>query len=125
MKNSYFLSQPHQPFFALSFINAILSIFLLALYSKGILVGKLQVTIFHIYSIIYMVFTPGFWDFLFHPTFPKIFNQTRKPGLGRKGSVLFSTNFPLPNFGFLPGSPFLSYKFGEGFQINSSKGFLG
>lgn len=100
MKNSYFLSQPHQPFFALSFINAILSIFLFALYSKGILVGKLQVTIFHIYSIIYMVFTPAFFGFLF-TTFPK-FSQTEP--IERVVYITIFIPFALGSLFFLIGS---------------------
>lgn len=65
-----FLSQPHQPFFVLAFSNAILSMFMFALFSKGIATPTLPIPNYHTYSLIYLLFTPAFLGFLF-TTFPR------------------------------------------------------
>ena len=65
IKESYFLSQPHQPFFLLGIINAFVAILLFALNYKGIINLKIDTTIFHVYSIVYLVFTNLFVGFLF------------------------------------------------------------
>ncbi len=65
-----FLSQPHQPFFVLAFSNAILSMFMFALFSKGITTPTLPIPNYHTYSLIYLLFTPAFLGFLF-TTFPR------------------------------------------------------
>ena len=70
MKNSYFLSQPHQPFFVLAFVNAIIFMLLFMLSYKGILPFSVDSTSFHAFGLIYLVFTPAFYAFLF-TTFPK------------------------------------------------------
>ncbi len=70
MKNHYFLSQPHQPFFVLAFINAIVSMLIFALFSKGIIVSAIPIPNYHAYSLIYLLFTPAFLAFLF-TTFPR------------------------------------------------------
>ena len=70
MKNSYFLSQPHQPFFVLSFINAIIFMISFMLSYKGILPLQVDIIKFHAFSLIYLFFTPAFYAFLF-TTFPK------------------------------------------------------
>ena len=70
MKNHYFLSQPHQPFFVLAFSNAILSMFVFALFSKSIVTSTLLISNYHAYSLIYLMFTPAFLAFLF-TTFPR------------------------------------------------------
>jgi len=70
MKNSYFLSQPHQPFFVLAFVNAIFSMFLFMLLFKGTLTPIISANVFHAYTLIYMVLTPAFLAFLF-TTFPR------------------------------------------------------
>jgi len=70
MKNSYFLSQPHQPFFVLAFVNAIFSMFLFMLLFKGTLSPIISANNFHAYTLIYLVFTPAFLAFLF-TTFPR------------------------------------------------------
>ena len=70
MKNSYFLSQPHQPFFILAFINAIVLMVIFMLSFKGVLNLTIYPAIFHSYSLIYLFFTPAFFGFLF-TTFPK------------------------------------------------------
>ena len=65
IKESYFLSQPHQPFFVLAFINAIVSmIFFTILFKEN------SAKYYHVYSLIYLVFTPAFLAFLF-TTFPR------------------------------------------------------
>ena len=73
-KESYFLSQPHQPFFLLGIVNAVIMMLLFALNYKGILPLKIDPLTLHSYSLIYLVFTNFFTGFLF-TTFPR-FNQT-------------------------------------------------
>ncbi len=70
MQNHYFLSQPHQPFFVLAFINAMVSMLIFALFSKGIIVSAIPIPNYHAYSLIYLLFTPAFLAFLF-TTFPR------------------------------------------------------
>jgi uncharacterized protein involved in response to NO len=70
MNKHYFFSQPHQPFFVLAFINAILSMFTFMLILKGFLPSQISATAYHAYSLIYMLFTPAFLAFLF-TTFPR------------------------------------------------------
>ena len=71
---SYFLSQPHQPFFILAIANAVIMMFIFALDYKGILPLKIGNLTFHVYSLIFLVFTNAFTGFLF-TTFPR-FNQS-------------------------------------------------
>ena len=70
MKNHYFLSQPHQPFFVLAFVNAIISMFIFSLLLKGIIDSELLMANYHAYSLIFLSFTPAFFAFLF-TTFPR------------------------------------------------------
>ncbi len=69
-KNNYFLSQPHQPFFILGITNAIIMMLLFALHYKGIFSLQTESLNFHVYSLIFMVFTNLFTGFLF-TTFPR------------------------------------------------------
>ena len=73
-KENYFLSQPHQPFFLLGIINAIVMMLLFALNYKGVFSLHVDTAMFHSYSLIFLVFTNFFTGFLF-TTFPR-FNQT-------------------------------------------------
>jgi len=70
IKDHYFLSQPHQPFFVLAFINAILSMLLFMLIYKGVVIPKISAVNYHAYALIFLVFTPAFIAFLF-TTFPR------------------------------------------------------
>ena len=70
MKENYFFSQPHQPFFVLAFINAIVTMLLFMLSYKGIISLTTAPSSFHAYSLIFLVFTPAFLAFLF-TTFPR------------------------------------------------------
>ena len=70
MKDNYFFSQPHQPFFVLAFINAIVAMLLFMLSYKGIVALTITPSFFHSYSLIFLVFTPAFLAFLF-TTFPR------------------------------------------------------
>ena len=74
-KENYFLSQPHQPFFILGIINAVIMMLLFALSYKGIIAPEINALTLHSYSLIYLVFTNFFTGFLF-TTFPR-FNQTQ------------------------------------------------
>jgi len=102
MKNSYFLSQPHQPFFVLSVVNAIVFMFLFALFSKGIIEGEIPASIFHLYSLIYLLFTPAFFGFLF-TTYPR-FAQTQP--IERVVYLTIFVPFAVGSFFFLIGSLF-------------------
>ncbi len=97
-KANYFLSQPHQPFFLLGVVNAIVMMLLFALSYKGILSLAIDAKIFHVYSLIFLVFMNVFTGFLF-TTFPK-FNQSELISkeqyvkiflISLLGSVLFVT----------------------------------
>ena len=74
MKKSYFLSQPHQPFFLLGLINAIVAVLMFALGYTGHISLNIDEVTFHVYSLVFLVFTNLFIGFLF-TTFPR-FNQT-------------------------------------------------
>jgi len=74
LQESYFLSQPHQPFFLLGTINAIVMMLLFGLSYKGIVSINLNTTLFHVYSLAFLLFNNVFTGFLF-TTFPR-FNQT-------------------------------------------------
>jgi len=74
-KENYFLSQPHQPFFVLGILNAFIMMLLFALSYKGILSLEIDARTFHVYSLVYLVFTNLFTGFLF-TTFPR-FNQAQ------------------------------------------------
>lgn len=64
-KNKYFFSQPHQPFFVLGFINAIVTMIIFMLAYKGVYHLALTATNFHIYALAYLMFTPVFFGFIF------------------------------------------------------------
>ena len=105
MKTNYFFSQPHQPFFALAIVDAILFMLLFLLSLKGVVVFNITPNSFHAYSLIFGVFTPFFLGFLL-TTFPR-FSQT--PALEKS---IYVTNFTLLFSGillFLIGS--ISFKF--------------
>lgn len=97
IKNHYFFSQPHQPFFVLAFSNALISMFLFLLIFKGVIASlAMEATPYHAYTMIYLLFTPAFIGFLF-TTFPKF-----------SGVEPISSQQYLPAFGlFLMGSLFV------------------
>ena len=69
-KQNYFLSQPHQPFFILGVINAVIMMLIFALNYKGIFTLQTASVNFHVYSLVFIVFTNVFTGFLF-TTFPR------------------------------------------------------
>ena len=69
-ENNYFFSQPHQPFFILAFVNAIVIMLIFMLSYKGVMNIAMSPTNFHIYGLTYLLFTPAFLAFLF-TTFPR------------------------------------------------------
>lgn len=69
-KNNYFFSQPHQPFFVLAFVNAIVTMLVFLLAYKGVIHLAITSSSFHAYGITYLMFTPAFLAFLF-TTFPR------------------------------------------------------
>jgi uncharacterized protein involved in response to NO len=74
MKQHYFFSQPHQPFFVLAFINSIIFMLLFMLSYKGILSLEIDSVMFHSYSLVYLFFTPALFAFLF-TTFPRFLSE--------------------------------------------------
>lgn len=68
--HSYFLSQPHQPFFLFGVIWAIVSMILFTLSTKGVLTLSIDTAGFHLYTLAIVVFTQFFHGFLF-TTFPR------------------------------------------------------
>ena len=107
-QQSYFFSQPHQPFFLLAFVNAIVTMLIFMLSYKGILHLGISPTTFHSYSMIYLLFTPAFTAFLF-TTFPRF---TSTPPIEKKIYMRIFSLFYLGAILFVLGSivsPLLSY----------------
>lgn len=67
---NYFLSQPHQPFFLFGVFWAVVSMLLFLLSHKGLLSLSIAEGEFHLYSLVFIVFTQFFHGFLF-TTFPR------------------------------------------------------
>ena len=97
VKESYFLSQVHQPFFTLGVVNAIVMMLIFALSYKGIMHLSIDLPIFHVYSLIFIVFTNIFTGFLF-TTYPRYCGEepVEKPYylkvfyINLLGSILFT-----------------------------------
>ena len=79
-ESHYFFSQPHQPFFLLAFVNAIVTMLIFMLSFKGIIHLGISPSNFHSYSMLYLLFTPAFVAFLF-TTFPRF---TSTPPIEKK-----------------------------------------
>ena len=60
-KLEYFLSQPHQPFFLLGIVSAILFMVMFLLAYRGII--NTNPTLLHSYSMIFIIFTNFFYGF--------------------------------------------------------------
>lgn len=69
-QHSYFFSQPHQPFFVLAFINAIVIMFVFFLSYSGVIHMNISPADYHAYGFTYLLFSPAFFGFLF-TTFPR------------------------------------------------------
>ena len=69
-QRNYFFSQPHQPFFVLAFVNALVMMLIFMLSFKGVVHMDITAIDYHAYGFIYLFFTPAFFGFLF-TTFPK------------------------------------------------------
>ncbi len=90
----YFLSQPHQPFFALGITSAIIMMLIFLLSFKGLFTLSLDPLAFHAYSLIFTVFTPFFLGFLL-TTFPRF---SQRPAIER---TLYLTAYTLLFLGIL------------------------
>jgi len=104
---NYFFSQPHQPFFILAFISAIVSMFVFLLAYKGRIFLSMSPSDFHIYGLTFLVFTPAFLGFLF-TTFPRFSSTEPVP---KKSYIHIFTVLYFGAILFLLGSivsPFLS-----------------
>ncbi|MDD3342161.1 MAG: NnrS family protein [Sulfurospirillaceae bacterium] len=69
-QENYFLSQPHQPFFVLGVIWAIVTMVIFMLGFKGTISLMISPIYFHIYSLVFIVFSQFFLGFLL-TTFPR------------------------------------------------------
>ena len=69
-KENYFFSQPHQPFFILGIVNAIVMMLIFALSYKGIFSINISSLGFHTYSLIFTMFVNVFTGFIF-TTYPR------------------------------------------------------
>jgi uncharacterized protein involved in response to NO len=95
---SYFLSQPHQPFFLFGVVWSIVSMILFTLSHKGLITLTLSENSFHLYSLAFIVFIQFFHGFLF-TTFPRFCSSIAIPQdvylrivwLYQIGAVLFFT----------------------------------
>jgi len=99
-QHSYFFSQPHQPFFVLAFINALVTMFVFMLSYKGIINLAIAPTNFHSYGLIFLLFTPAFFAFLF-TTFPR-FSST--PAIEEKVYIRIFNFYYMGSVLFLLGS---------------------
>lgn len=88
MDKNYFFSQPHQPFFVMGVLNAIIFMLLFMLSYKGVITFTTTPNIFHSYTLIFGVFTPFFLGFLL-TTFPR-FSQ-----ISALEKSIYVTNFTL------------------------------
>ena len=100
MREHYFFSQPHQPFFLLAFVNALVVMLLFMLGYKGTVALTISPVYFHAYSLIFMLFTPAFLAFLF-TTFPR-FSSTAP--IERRSYLGVFALFVLGTFLYLSGS---------------------
>ncbi|MFK5975144.1 MAG: NnrS family protein [Sulfurovum sp.] len=99
-QKNYFFSQPHQPFFVLAFINAIITMVIFLLSYNNIIHLAIDASGFHIYGIIYLLFTPAFFAFLF-TTFPRF---TSTPAIPKPIYMRIFSLFYLSSILFLLGS---------------------
>ena len=100
MKENYFFSQPHQPFFVLAFTNAIITMLLFMLSYKGIIALTIPASSFHAYSLIFLFFTPAFLGFIL-TTFPR-FSST--PPIEKSQYMAILGLFFLGTFLFILGT---------------------
>ena len=70
MNKNYFLSQPHQPFFIAGIFWAIVSMSFFAFMYHGAIIVNINPLFFHVYTMLFMIFTPFFIGFIF-TTFPR------------------------------------------------------
>lgn len=98
--DNYFFSQPHQPFFVLAFINSIVTMVIFILSYNGIIHLAIDSSQFHTYGIIYLLFTPAFFAFLF-TTFPRF---TSTPAIEKRDYMRIFSIFYLSSILFLLGS---------------------
>ena len=93
---SYFLSQPHQPFFLMGIVWAVLSMLFFMSEYRGLLPFSIDTTLFHAYAMIFIVISHFFHGFLL-TTFPRFCMSAPVPrqvyvklfGLYEAGGVLF------------------------------------
>ena len=102
-KQNYFLSQPHQPFFILGIVNAIVMMIIFGFGYKGVFNLVTSNLLFHVYSIVFLVFLNVFVGFLF-TTFAR-FSQSAITITPNYYSNIFYAN-TLASISFLGGAFF-------------------
>ena len=99
-QHSFFFSQPHQPFFILAFVNAIITMIIFLLSYNAVIHLAVNAVSFHIYALTYLMLTPAFLAFLF-TTFPRF---TSTPALKKTLYIRIFSLFYLGSAIFLLGS---------------------
>lgn len=99
MKDLYFSSQSHQPFFLLMSINALVSMLLFMLNYKGIVTLNLSSSSFHTYSIIFLIFTPAILALIF-TTFS---HHSTKSAITQKAYMRVFNRFAIGSIVFIIG----------------------
>lgn len=110
VKQNYFLSQPHQPFFLFGIIWAIVSMVVFMLGFKGVFALHVSPLYVHVYALIFIVFSQFFHGFLL-TTFPRFcasINVSKKVyltifALYELGALLFIVGVFVSNMLFLSG----------------------
>ena len=100
MKEHYLFSQPHQPFFLLGFLNALVAMLLFMLSYHGIVTLTIVPPYFHSYTLLFLLFTPAFLAFLF-TTFPR-FSST--PPIEKRDYLLVFGLFGAGSLLYLAGA---------------------
>jgi len=90
-QENYFLSQPHQPFFTLGIVNSVIFMLIFALNYKGVIFLHISTPVFHVYSMIFLIFTNFFTGFLF-TTFPR-FTQAKVISKGYYTNIFYANTF--------------------------------
>lgn len=77
-KQTYFMSQPHQPFFVYGIVWAIITMGLFVFSHRGVIQLSIEENAFHLYTLAFIVFMHFFHGFLF-TTFPRFCTSMNIP----------------------------------------------
>ncbi len=88
IRQSYFLSQPHQGFFLFGVLWAVVSMILFALMYRGAITSTVSPVEIHVYALVFLVFTQVFHGFLF-TTMPRFCATAPIPAQSYRPVILF------------------------------------